>query len=219
VEGSLRSAFPADIFTEPEEIDPDTMKNLGPLTPMAGVWEGSPGLDVHPVAEGSEDDRYVERYELHPIDPQANGPQVLYGLRYWTTILRPDEPETFHDQVGYWLWEPPTGMILLSLSIPRGQIAMAMGYAASDARSFELECRLGSPINGTCSNPFLDHALKTTEYRIKVDIHDDGTWSYEQDTLLQIIGQPQPFHHTDRNRLRKVGEPKPNWLMRNAKRA
>lgn len=35
--------FPADIFTEPAEIDPDTRKHLGPLAPMAGIWEGTRG--------------------------------------------------------------------------------------------------------------------------------------------------------------------------------
>jgi hypothetical protein len=43
-----------------------------------------------------------------------------------------------------------------------------------------------------------------------VDIHADGTWSYEQDTLLIIPGQSEPFHHTDRNRLRKIAESTPN---------
>ena len=42
--------------------------------------------------------------------------------------------------------------------------------------------------------------------------HDDGTWSYEEDTVLQILGQDEPFHHTDRNRLSKVGDPMPNPL-------
>jgi hypothetical protein len=206
--------FPADIYTEPSDIDPDTLKNLGPLMPLAGIWEGWPGLDVNPKADGPEEDEYVERYELHPIDPQANGPQLLYGLRYHTHILRPGKPETFHDQVGYWLWEPATGMILLTLSIPRGQVAMAMGKAAADARRFELHCEFGSPVNGTSSNPFLDYAFKTLEYHIVVTINDNGTWRYEQDTVLKIAGSDQLFHHTDRNTLRKIGEPTPNWLMR-----
>ncbi len=108
-------------------------------------------------------------------------------------------------------------MILHSHAIPRGQIAMAIGYAAADATSFELLCTFGSPINGTCSNPFLDHAKKTLEFRIKVDFHDDGTWSYEQDTVLKILGRDELFHHTDRNRLSKVAEPTPNWLLRGSK--
>ena len=92
---------------------------------------------------------------------------------------------------------------------------MAIGHAAADAKSFALECVFGSPTNGTCSNPFLDRNLRTTEFRIKVDIHDDGTWSYEQDTVLQILGRDELFHHTDRNTLHKVGEATPNWVMRN----
>jgi hypothetical protein len=200
----MSADFPTDIFTEPNDVDVDTLRNLGPLAPLAGIWEGARGLDVHADAEGSKNDAYVERYELQPIDPQLNGPQLLYGLRYWTNVLRPDRPATFHDQVGYWLWEPATGMVIQTHTIPRGQVAMA----------FELACVFGSPTNGTCSNPFLDHAKKTLEFRIKVDIHDDGSWSYEQDTVLKILGRDALFHHTDRNTLHKVAEPTPNWLMR-----
>ena len=205
----------AGIFTEPEHVDVDALRNLGPLAPLAGVWEGERGVDVHLSADGPKEEAFVERYDLQPLDPQLNGPQLLYGLRYWTFVLRPHRPSTFHDQVGYWLWEPATGTILQTLTIPRGQIAMAIGRAAADARSFELECRFGSPTNGTCSNPFLDHAKRTLGYTIKVDIHDDGSWSYEQDTVLRIRGRDELFHHTDRNRLHKVAEPTPNWLMRN----
>jgi len=207
----------ADIFTEPEDVDIDTLRNLGPLTPLAGIWEGQPGLDVHLTATGPNEESYIERYELQPIDPQLNGPQLLYGLRYWNFIVRPHKPATFHDQVGYWLWEPATETIMLTLTIPRGQIAMAIGKAAADARSFELECRFGSPTNGTCSNPFLDHAKRTLGYRINVDIHDDGSWSYEQVTRLQILGRDELFDHTDRNRLYRVAAPTPNWLMRASK--
>ncbi len=39
---------PGDIFTEPSNIDVNTLKNLGPLTEMAGIWEGSRSLDIPP---------------------------------------------------------------------------------------------------------------------------------------------------------------------------
>ena len=201
--------YPADIYTEPEP-DTDTLANLGPLCSMAGVWSGTTGEDVNPKADGPEHQQFIERYELQPIDAQTNGPQLFYGLRYHTRIVKPDDPETFHDQVGYWLWEPATGAILLTLSIPRGQIAMAVGHATPDAKSFTLEAVRGSLTNGIVSNPFLEQAFRTDRYTIKVDIHADGTWSYEQDTLLVIPGQTEPFHHTDRNRLHKIAEPIPN---------
>lgn len=201
-----------DIYTEPSNTDVDTLKNLGPLTKMAGIWTGETGLDIHPVAEGQEADVYVERMELQPIDPQTNGPQLFYGLRYHTHVTKPDEVETFHDQVGYWLWEPATGTILHTLTIPRGMVAMAMGTATAEAKSFELVAELGSHTNGICSNPFLDKAFKTVRFRIEVTINDDGTWSYNEDTIMDVHGKDEPFHHTDTHTLKKIGEPTPNPL-------
>jgi hypothetical protein len=50
------------------------------------------------------------------------------------------------------------------------------------------------------------------EFRIKVSINADGTWSYDEDTVLMIRGKTDLFHHTDRNTLTKVAEPTPNPL-------
>ena len=201
--------YPKDIYTEPE-TDPDTLANLGPLRGMAGVWTGTRGLDINPKADGPEKQAFIERIELQPIDAQTNGPQLLYGLRYHTRIVKPDEVETFHDQVGYWLWEPATGALIQTLTIPRGQTAMATGRANADAKTFRLHAERGSLTNGIVSIPFLEHAFRTDSYTITVSINADGTWSYEQDTVLVIPGKAEPFHHTDRNTLRKLAEPTPN---------
>ncbi|MGD0528069.1 MAG: heme-binding beta-barrel domain-containing protein [Polyangiaceae bacterium] len=203
--------FPEDIYTEPD-ADVHTLKNLGPLTGMAGIWKGTVGHDLHPAAEGPEAQVFIERYELQPIDPQTNGPQLFYGLRYHTRIVKPASVETFHDQVGYWLWEPATGTVIQTLSIPRAQVAMAVGHAAANAKTFRLEAVRGSETNGIVSNPFLEHAFKTMRFTIDVTIHPNGTWSYEQDTVLVLPGRADPFHHTDRNTLTKVAEPTPNHL-------
>ncbi len=207
------SDFPTDIYTEPK-ADPNTLANLGPLTGMAGIWEGTRGVDIKPKADGPRSQDYVERIELQPIDPQTNGPQLLYGLRYHTHITKPGLTKTYHDQVGYWLWEPATGAVIHTLTIPRGQTAMATGTAAPDARTFTLSAERGSTVNGICSNPFLEHAFRTDSFTITVTIGDDGTWSYEEDTVLIIPGVDEPFHHTDVNHLRRVGDPTPNPLMR-----
>ena len=199
------SDFPRDIFTEPEDVDVETLRNLGPLAPMAGLWEGKRGLDVNPKAEGPEKQAYVERYELQPIDPQANGPQLFYGLRYHTRIVKPGEIETFHDQVGYWLWEPAAGTVILTLAIPRAQVALAMGKAKADAKTFELAAKRGSTRYGICSTDFLEHAFTTTDYRITVTTDGPDRWSYQQDTVLLVRGQKEPFHHTDRNTLTRIG--------------
>ena len=205
-----------DIYTEPHPVDVNTLANLGPLRGLAGIWQGTRGLDVKPKADGPRKQAYVERIELQPIDPATNGPQLLYGLRYHTHVTKPDQVKTYHDQVGYWLWEPATGTVIHTLTIPRGQVAMASGQAAADATSFELVATQGLDTWGICSAPFLHQAFRTTEFRIKVSVNADGTWSYEEDTVLQIQGRDEPFHHTDRNTLSKIGEPTPNPLARSA---
>jgi hypothetical protein len=206
--------YPGDIYTEPTDFDVHTLNNLGPLTGMAGVWQGTRGLDVNPKPEGPRKQAFVERIELQPIDPQTNGPQLLYGLRYHTHIVKPGEVETYHDQIGYWLWEPATGNLVQTLAIPRGQVAMALGQAADDAKVFEVSAKRGVQTNGICSIPFLEYAFQTVEYRIKVTINANGTWSYDEDTVLMVRGQAEPFHHTDRNTLTRVGEATPNPLAR-----
>lgn len=208
------SDFPSDIFTEPQDYSVNTLEQLGTLTGMAGIWEGIRGLDVKSKAEGTKKQSYVERIELQPIDPQTNGPQLFYGLRYHTHITKPDQVKTYHDQVGYWLWEPATGNIIHTLSIPRCMITMATGKAAPDAKQFELLAKEDDRCAGIASNHFLDYAFRTVEFRIQVSIHDDGTWSYEQDTVMKIKDQAKIFHHIDNNTLHKIGEATPNHLAR-----
>ena len=211
-----------DIFTEPD-ADPDGLANLGPLRPMAGTWESVRGVDVHPTGPGSDTDGvaaiegglrndYVERYDLQPIDPQTNGPQLLYGLRYHVHIVKPGEVETFHDQVGYWLWEAATQTVTQTIAIPRAQVVLASGRTTPDATRFELRATLGSPTFGILSSPFLDAAFHTLSFGIRVTINVDDTWSYAQDTAMQLPDRTDVFHHIDCNTLKRVAGPAPNPL-------
>ena len=205
--------LPEDIFTEPENVDPDALANLGPLRRLAGIWEGKRGVDLNPKADGPERREFYERIEMQPIDPQTNGPQLFYGLRYHTHINTLEEDITFHDQVGYWLWEPATGLIIQTLTIPRGQTAMAAGHAKPDDTRLVLEAQRGQTEYGICSTAFLEQACRTDSYKIEVEFHADGSWSYVSDTTLVVKGQAEPFLHRDRNTLVKVGEPDMNpWL-------
>jgi len=206
--------FPDDIYSEPASPDVNTLANLGPLSGIAGIWEGVRGTDVNPKPEGPRKQTFIERIELQPIDPQANGPQLFYGLRYHTHVVKPGEVETYHDQVGYWLWEPATDTVIHSLAIPRAQVALAVGKASREARSFEVRATRGSTEYGICSTPFLEYAFTTLEFSIRVTVNPDGSWSYEEDTVLQVRGRPEPFHHLDRNTLTQTGDPTPNPLAR-----
>ncbi|MBL8951049.1 MAG: FABP family protein [Myxococcaceae bacterium] len=202
------SKRPLDIYTEPEDFDLDTLKNLGPLTALAGIWEGE-GVDRHPVAEGGEDEPYLERMEFQPIDPQLNGPQLLYGLRYHVHVKKLTEPLTFHDQIGYWLWEPATKVLLQTVAIPRGQVALARGIAEPGAKSFTVRATLGAECFGICSATFLQKHFLTRSYTQTLTFDSPRVLTYEQDTVLETPGR-KPFHHTDRATLEKVGEPTPN---------
>jgi hypothetical protein len=197
-----------DIYTEPD-FDVDTLRNLGPLRALAGIWEGGKSLDVSPAAGAPNNQFYNERIELQPMDPQTNGPQLLYGLRYHARMTKPDEIATYHEQVGYWYWEPATHTIMMALAIPRAQVALAVGKATPDAKEFEVCATRGRTDFGICSGTFLEENFRTDSFVMKVTVNPDGTWSYFQDAVLMIRGQTA-FHHTDKNTLRKVAEPTPN---------
>ena len=203
--------IPADIFTEPDNVSPDGLANLGPLRHLAGVWQADKGVDVNPKAEGPERRIFREHIRMDPIDPQANGPQLFYGLRYHIHINTPEEDITFHDQVGYWLWEPATGLILQSVTIPRGQVLLAAGHAKPD----QADLRHGEAWRyalRNCSTEFLDEAFRTESYRCDITFNDDGSWTYLLETEFLVKGRDLPFNHHDTNTLKLVGAAAPNPL-------
>ena len=51
-------------------------------------------------------------------------------------------------------------------------------------------------------------------FRIKVTTGPGDTWSYDEDTVLQVRGRAELFHHRDRNTLRRIAPPTPNPLAR-----
>jgi len=214
------STIPDDVFTEPEDVSPDTLANLGPLRRLAGVWQSDhEGVDVSPKAEGPERRVYREHIRMEPIDPQANGPQLLYGLRYHIHIDTAEELITFHDQVGYWLWEPATGMIMQTIAIPRGQVVLAGGKAAVDDKRISVEARRGDTRFGICSTTFLEEAFRTDYYRIDITFNDDGSWSYVTRTDLSVRGKTPAFDHRDTNTLRRIAKPVPNPMLDRLKEA
>lgn len=205
-------SVPADIFTESADVSSDTLANLGPLRGLAGVWQADKGIDVNPKAGGPERRVFREHVRMDPIDAQTNGPQLLYGLRYHIHINTPEEDITFHDQIGYWLWEPATGLIMQSVTIPRGQALLASGHARVDDRTISVSAKRGETNYGICSTDFLEQAFRTDSYRIDITFNDDGSWTYLTDTELTVRGRDAPFNHHDGNTLRRVAAPTANPL-------
>lgn len=186
-------------------MNPEDIENLGPLGSLAGVWEGTRGSDVAPSDDrGVEVNEYRERLVLEPIGRVDNHEQTLYGLRYATTAWRLSEEAPFHEEVGYWLWDPAAEQVMRCFIVPRGVSVVAGGTVEEDAREFELAADVGSETYGICSNVFLDREFKTVRYELKVTIHDQDSWSYREDTQLRVKGREDIFHHTDEQTLRRV---------------
>jgi len=180
------------------------INNLGPLAPLAGIWESNLGVDFSRVHSKETETKYREKIVFAPLGPVKNGPQELYGLRYSTTCWRLGEDDAFHEEVGYWLWDVLNKQVLRSFVVPRGVVINAGGNAEADSQSFHLEANCGSETYGIMSNVYLDESYKTKKYTLDVSLHEDGTFSYSQDTHLYIPINDAIFHHTDTNTLTRV---------------
>ena len=180
------------------------IKNLGPLAPLAGTWEGDKGNDTAPSKNlGTLDTPFRERFTFEPLGPVNNHQQELYGLRYNRTAWPAGGSDPFHEDLGYWLWDGQAKQAMRCFIVPRGVSIIAGGTVEPDANSFELTADVGSETYGICSNLFLDKEFKTVRYELKVIIHNDQSFSYEEDTQLQIKGQKDLFHHIDKNTLKR----------------
>jgi hypothetical protein len=181
------------------------LDELGPLQNLVGTFKGDIGDDIAPSDDrGTENNKFHEVIIFTHILPAANHEQTLYGIRYHQQVFRHDEEFPFHDQVGYWHWDPKAKLVMQSLTIPRAMAALAGGHAEHDSKSFKLKAELGSKTFGIASNPFLDKEFQTVEYEIQIAFLDDETFSYDQVTKIKIKGKPNIFEHRDKNTLKRV---------------
>ena len=179
---------------------------LGPLGPLAGTWEGTKGLDVsfHNEEQEIGDTVYRERVVFNPFGPVDNGNQTLSGLDYRMSAWRNDEVDPFHTEVGYWLWDADAGQVMRCFVIPRGSVLIAGGAASADSKSFTMQSTLGSQTYGVLSNIYLDSMARTTAFQVTIDVHDDGSWSYDETTWVYLEAINRLVPHTDQNRLYRV---------------
>lgn len=187
-------------------ITPHDLSLLGPLALLAGAWEGDKGDDIAPADDrGTENNKYRERMAFEPIGAVNNHEQVLHGLRYSTTAWRIGEDTAFHEDMGYWLWDPAEKQIIKSFVIPRGIALIAGGTVEPGDRRFTIEAKEGSPCYGLVHNLFLEREFKIVGFELTIDIAEDGkSFTYDQNTRLRLKGRPSVFDHRDRNTLRKV---------------
>ncbi len=182
----------------------EIIRNLGPLAALAGTWQGDQGVDISRIKSRETETKFREKIVFEPLGPVNNGPQKLFGLRYSMTAWRLGEDDAFHEELGYWLWDGDRKQVLRCFMVPRGVLINAGGDAEADSKSFHLEASVGSETYGIMSNQYLDETYKTRKYVLDVSIHDDGSFSYKEDTQLWIPVNEAIFHHTDQNTLTKI---------------
>ncbi|MFO1072400.1 MAG: hypothetical protein U1E17_06910 [Geminicoccaceae bacterium] len=110
---------PGDIFAEPDDIESrHALANLGPLRGLAGVWRSAAGDDTAPKAAGPERKPFLEQAEeMQPSIRRRMAQPLLRAALPHPHHDAEGEAITFHDQTGYWLWEPATGLVLQTLAI------------------------------------------------------------------------------------------------------
>jgi hypothetical protein len=179
--------------------------DYGPLTTLLGRWIGTRGIDVAPDADGQPDrTKFTDELEFIPSGPAENAEeQELVSVRYHHVVRKEENGKIFHDQIGHWIYEPGTGLIMLSLSIPRAVAVLAGGQLVESDSGWvaAVKASAGASDFGIVQSPFMLEKAKTRAFEMTLTVGDE-VLSYEQTTYLHIYGVD--FDHIDKSLLRKV---------------
>jgi hypothetical protein len=199
---STKEKAPVSEHTIIEGID------YGPLAVLVGIWKGDKGVDRAPEPDGEERSPYYETIVFEAAGDVTNAEaQTLSIVRYHQVVTRKSNDEVFHDQLGYWLWDPSDNTIVENFIIPRGVAVVAGGtLAAPNDVSAEVEFSVAadasSPECGIVQAPFMFKQARTTAFTHSVTVHGDKM-RYSQTTVLDIYGK-KSYEHTDVNTLHRV---------------
>ena len=181
--------------------------DYGPLACLIGIWRGNEGMDIAPEPDDDEHNPYYETLTFEAAGDVTNAEkQTLSAVRYHQSVSRKSNDKVFHDQVGYWLWDPATGTVVQTLNIPRAVTLLAGGTANTGGGGtlFEVRAALGDAEWGIVQSPFMQKQARTIEFRHRMEVNGDRL-SYRETTVLDIYGK-RGYPHTDENRLRRVSQ-------------
>ena len=179
--------------------------DYGPLAALIGTWKGDEGMDVAPVPDDDEHNPYYETIEFSAAGDVTNAEEeVLSVVRYHQEVRRKSTGLVFHDQVGYWLWNPVSGEVIQTLTIPRGVTLLAGGKASveDDKTVFEVSATAGNPDWDIIETTFMHKKARTKAFTHRLEVSGDRM-SYSETTLLDIYGK-RDYEHTDDNTLTRV---------------
>ena len=179
--------------------------DYGPLHALIGQWLGTRGMDVAPDANAQPDrTEFTDEIIFVPAGPAENAEeQELVSVRYHHTVRKTENGKIFHDQIGHWIYEPATGLIMHSLAIPRAVVLLAGGQlSVSDTGwSANVRAESGDSAFGIVQSPFMLKKAKTRAFEMSLQLEGD-LLTYEETTYLHIYGSD--FDHVDKSSLRRV---------------
>jgi hypothetical protein len=183
--------------------------NYGPLAALVGIWEGDKGVDRAPEPDGEERNPYYETITFEAAGDVTNAErQTLSVVRYHQVVSRKSNNEVFHDQVGYWLWDPADDTIVETFTIPRGVAVVAGGKLGQPADLsqelvFDVAADAGAQDFGIVQAPFMFKQAKTTAFTHTMTVQGDEM-RYSESTILDIYDK-KSYDHKDVNTLRRIG--------------
>ncbi len=189
-------------MTQAETVD------YGPLTDLIGVWRGDKGVDVAPEPDGAETSPYYETIAVSACGDVTNAEeQCLAVLHYRQIVSRKSDNVVFHDQTGYWLWDPAQQTVMHSFTIPRGVAVLAGGHYRGEKHDdgdtvINVEAGHNSDDWQIVQSPFMQQKARTTHFVQTLTVGKEKL-SYCQTTDVEIYGKV--FEHTDDNVLVREG--------------
>lgn len=182
--------------------------NYGPLAALVGTWEGDKGVDRAPEPDGEERSPYFETIVFEAAGDVTNAEsQTLSVVRYHQVVSRKSNNQVFHDQVGYWLWDPADNTIVETFTIPRGVAVVAGGTLASAASAdeklvFSVSADADSLECGIVQAPFMFKQARTTAFSHTITVRGNEM-RYSESTVLDIYDK-KSYDHSDVNTLQRT---------------
>lgn len=179
--------------------------DYGPLALLLGKWIGNKGLDIAPDNNADPDkNSYTDELTFTVAGSAENAEeQELVSVKYHHVVRKQENGLIFHDQIGHWIYEHSTGLIMHSLSIPRAVCVLAGGSVTQhdDGYVFDVKSIAGSETFGIVQSPFMAEKAKTTAFHMRMSVKGN-ILSYEETTSLYIYGKD--FEHVDKSSLMRV---------------
>lgn len=179
--------------------------DYGPMAQLLGKWVGDRGLDNAPDNNADPDiSSFIDEMTFTVAGRAENAEeQELVSVKYHHVVRKQENGLIFHDQIGHWIYEHSTGLIMHSLTIPRAVCLLAGGNVIQNDNEyvFDVKSTAGSETFGIVQSPFMIEKAKTKAFHMRMVI-EGNILSYEETTSLFIYGKD--FEHVDKSSLMRV---------------